>query len=62
MNTPSSVARLFQGYALQQFSHWRNMPHYYKLYSKILAKVIKAAKKLHYNRIISNTENKMKTT
>jgi hypothetical protein len=28
----------------------------------MLAKVIKAAKKLHDNRIISNSENKMKTT
>jgi hypothetical protein len=32
------------------------------LYSKILSKVIKAAKKLHYNKIILNFKNKTKTT
>jgi lipoate-protein ligase A len=39
-----------------------NLKHYYKIYCKILSDVIKAAKKLHYNRLISNSNNKMKTT
>jgi hypothetical protein len=47
---------------LCRHSNDANLKSYYKLYSKILAKVIKAAKKLHYNRIILNSENKMKTT
>jgi hypothetical protein len=32
------------------------------LYSKILTKVIAAAKKQYYNKIISNSDNKMKCT
>jgi hypothetical protein len=32
------------------------------LYCKILSKVIKAAKKLHYDKIILNSKNKTKTT
>jgi hypothetical protein len=35
---------------------------YYKTYCKILSSVIIAAKKLHYNRLISNSNNEMKTT
>jgi len=35
---------------------------HYKLYRKILSKVIKVAKKLHYDKIIFNSKNKMKTT
>jgi hypothetical protein len=31
------------------------------MYCKILFNVTKAAKKLHYNRLISNSNNKMKT-
>jgi hypothetical protein len=33
-----------------------NLNHYYKMYCKILSK------KLHYNRLISNSNNKMKIT
>jgi hypothetical protein len=39
-----------------------NLKIYLKQYSKILSKVILAAKKLHYNSIISNSDNKMKST
>jgi exonuclease III len=35
---------------------------YYKTYCKILSNVIKAAKRLHYNTLISNSTTKMKTT
>jgi hypothetical protein len=35
---------------------------YYKNYCKILSKVIRAAKNLHYSRLISNSNNKAKTT
>jgi hypothetical protein len=33
-----------------------------KLYSKILSKAIRAAKKLHYDKLISNSNNKIKAT
>ena len=36
--------------------------NYYKRYCRLLSKVILAAKKLHYNRIILNSKNKMVTT
>jgi hypothetical protein len=39
-----------------------DLKRYYKIYCKILSIVIKAAKKLHYNRLISNSNNKLKTT
>jgi hypothetical protein len=39
-----------------------NLKTYYKRYCKILSKVILTAKKLHYNRIILNSNNKMATT
>jgi hypothetical protein len=32
------------------------------LYFKILSRVINAAKRLHYDRLIVNSDNKMKTT
>jgi hypothetical protein len=38
-----------------------NLKYYYKTYCKILANVVKAAKNLQYNRLISNSSNKMKT-
>jgi len=34
---------------------------YYKTYCKILTEVIKTAKKLHYNKLITNSNNKVKT-
>ena len=39
-----------------------NLKSYYKRYCKVLSNVILAAKKLHYNRIILNSQNKMATT
>jgi hypothetical protein len=39
-----------------------NFKIYYKQYCKVLTKVIYAAKKLHYNKIICNSKNKMKST
>ena len=39
-----------------------NLKTYYKKYCKLLSKVILSAKKLHYNRIILNSNNKMSTT
>jgi len=37
------------------------LENYYKTYCKILSKVIKDAKKYHFNRLIENSDNKMKT-
>ena len=38
-----------------------NLRNYYKKYCRILTKVIKTAKKLHYNKLIINSNNKVKT-
>jgi hypothetical protein len=35
---------------------------YYKKYCKILSKVVLAAKRMHFNKIIQNSENKIKST
>ena len=35
--------------------------NYYKTYCKILSKVIKAAKRHHFNNLIKRTKNKTKT-
>ena len=35
---------------------------YYKIYCNILSKVILAAKCMHFNKIIQNSENKIKST
>jgi len=35
---------------------------YYKTYCKILTEVIKTAKELHYNKLITNSNNRVKTT
>jgi len=35
---------------------------YYKKYCKILPKVVLAAKRMHFNKIIQNSENKIKST
>jgi hypothetical protein len=37
------------------------LENYYKTYFKILSNVIKEAKKYHFNRLIENSDNKMKT-
>ena len=49
------------------FNLWRqtsdeNLKIYYKKYCKILSNVILSAKKLHCNRLILNSNNKMATT
>jgi len=43
-------------------SNDNNLKLYYKQYCKILSKVIRAAKKLHYDKMILNSKNKMETT
>jgi len=35
--------------------------NYYKTYCRILSEVIKTAKKLHYNKLIINSSNKVRT-
>ena len=37
------------------------LKNYYKMYCKMLSKDIKEAKKCHFNRLIENSDNKMKT-
>jgi hypothetical protein len=39
-----------------------NFKNYYKLYSRTLSNVINAAKRSYYDRLIANSENKMKAT
>ena len=39
-----------------------NLKTCYKWYCKVLSKVMLVAKKLHYNKIILNSKNKMKST
>jgi len=45
-------------------SNGTKLKEHYKLYCKILSEVIKVAKKkkIHYDKIILNSKNKMKTT
>ena len=38
-----------------------NLRNYYKKYCRILTEVTKTAKKLHYNKLIINSNNKVKT-
>ena len=49
-------------YILYGHSNDLNLKIYYKQYCKVLSRVILAAKKLHYNKIILNSKNKMKST
>jgi hypothetical protein len=49
-------------FLLCRHSNALNLKIYYKRYCKVLSKVILAAKKLHYNNIILNSKNKMKST
>jgi hypothetical protein len=48
-------------YILYKTTHDSNSKNYYKNYTKILSEVIKAAKKMHYNKILSHSKNKVKT-
>jgi hypothetical protein len=49
-------------YLLTRSKNDDNLRNYYLSYSKILSKVIKAAKKLHYNNKITQAHNKIKAT
>jgi hypothetical protein len=49
-------------FLLSKHSNDLNLKIYFKQYCKILTKVISAAKKLHYNRIIAQSSNKMRST
>jgi hypothetical protein len=39
-----------------------NLKYYFRTYSKILSNVINPGKNLHYNKLIYNSNNKIKTT
>ena len=47
---------------LHKITHDPYLKNYYKNYTKILFKIIKAAKKMHYNKLFSCSNNKVKTT
>jgi hypothetical protein len=49
-------------YLLTRFNNDEKLKNYYLRYSKILSKVIKAAKMLHYNNKIIQSHNKIKAT
>jgi hypothetical protein len=49
-------------FLLCRHSNNTNLKTYYKRYCKILSNVILTAKKLQYNRIILNSNNKIATT
>jgi hypothetical protein len=49
-------------YLLIKSKNDNNLRNYYLRYSKILSKVIKTAKKLHYNNKITHAHNKIKAT
>jgi hypothetical protein len=49
-------------YLLTRFNNDDNLRNYYIRYSKTLSKVIKAAKKLYYNKKITQADNKIKAT
>jgi hypothetical protein len=48
-------------FLLCRYSNDAKLENCYKTYCKILSKVIKDAKKYHFNRLIENSDNKMKT-
>ena len=49
-------------FLLCRHSNDLNLKIYYKRYCAMLSKVILTAKKLHYNKIILGSKNKMKST
>ena len=57
-----SCKRKKELFLLCKHSNDLNLKLYYKRYCAVLSKVIFTAKKLHYNNIILNSENKMKST
>jgi len=48
-------------FLLCRSSNGAKLENHYKTYCKILSKVIKEAKKIHFSRLIENLDNKMKT-
>jgi hypothetical protein len=58
----TSCKRKRQLYLLMKANDNNNLKQYYKLYSKILTKVINEAKRLNYNDKIINSNNTAKTT
>jgi poly(A) polymerase Pap1 len=57
-----SYRRKRELYLLYRNNNEANFKSYYKLYCRILSSVISVAKRLHYDGLISNSKNKMKTT
>ncbi|PNF33656.1 hypothetical protein B7P43_G12345 [Cryptotermes secundus] len=57
-----SCRRKWELYLLYRNNNDANFKNYYKLYCRTISNVINAAKRLHYDRLIVNSENKMKTT
>jgi hypothetical protein len=49
-------------YATLRNNNDPNLKYHYKNYCNILSSVIKAAKNLHYSRLIANSNNKAKAT
>jgi len=58
----TSCKRKKELFTLTRVSNNYNLKLYYKKYCSILTKVIRSAKKLHYNNIITHSKNKMKST
>ena len=58
----TSCKRKRELFLLWRHNNDENLKTYYKKYCKILSNVILLAKKLHYNRLILNSNNKMATT
>jgi hypothetical protein len=58
----TSCTRKRELFHLCRLNNDTNLETYYKRYCKILSNVILLAKKLHYTRIILNSNNKMATT
>ncbi len=58
----TSCKRKTELFQQSRISNDTNLKTYYKRYCKILSNVIQSAKKLHYNRIILNSKNKITTT
>jgi hypothetical protein len=49
-------------FLLSKYCNDLNLEIYYKQYCKLLTKVNFSSKKLHYNRIIAKSNNKMRST
>ena len=56
-----SCQRKWDLYKLYKTTQDLNFKNYYKNFTKILSEVIKAAKKIHYNKLFIRSKNKVKT-